>query len=193
MPCRPTLLAAALLALATRAWALAPAVPEAPDAPAAAAPAAADAPAASAPSGFDRELWVTTGFLSHHTGHSTRYHYNEHNDGLGLEWRVSPDWQFNAGHYRNSVRRGSTYFQAAWMPVEEPLGDDLRLRAGASLGLINGYPKVNHRRYFATLVPALSIETHRFGLNVVYIPSVGKKVDGAFALQLKVRVDDLMR
>lgn len=170
--------------------AIAPALAQEATADAAASATAGPAAPSAAKTTFDRELWVTSGFLSHHTGHSTRYHYNEHNDGLGLEWRYSADWQFNAGHYRNSVRHGSTYLQAAWMPVERPLGDDLRLRAGASIGIINGYPKVNHRRFFATLVPALSIETHRLGLNVVYIPSVGKKVDGAFALQLKVRVDD---
>lgn len=133
-------------------------------------------------------LWLTSGFLSHHTGQSTHYRYNQHNDGVGLEWHQSPSWQFNAGHYRNSVRHGSTYLQAAWMPLGLHLGDGVRLQAGASLGVVNGYPKVDHGGYFPTLVPALALEGRRVGVNLVYIPSVGKRVDGAFALQLKLRL-----
>jgi hypothetical protein len=154
-----------------------------------AAPAVVDANTAPA-SDSSRELWVTTGFLSHHTGQSTRYRYNEHNDGIGLEWHWAPQWQLNAGHYRNSVRRNSSYLQAAWMPWAHEWPDaGWRMQAGASLGVVNGYPKVEHSRYFGTLVPALALEGRRFGANLVYIPSVGKKVDGAFALQLKLRVD----
>jgi hypothetical protein len=76
-----------------------------------------------------------------------------------------------------------------WQQPVEWLGDGARLRAGGSIGLINGYPKVRHNKVFATLVPALSVETRRVGLNLVYIPSLGKRVDGAFALQAKVRLD----
>jgi hypothetical protein len=151
-------------------------------------PAAAASSPADAGDADTHSLWLTSGFLSHHTGQSTRYHYNQHNDGVGVEWHESASWQFNAGHYRNSVRHGSTYLQAAWMPLGLALGEGLRLKAGASLGVINGYPKVEHGRYFPTLVPALALESRRFGLNLVYIPSVGKKVDGALALQLKLRV-----
>jgi hypothetical protein len=48
---------------------------------------------------------------------------------------------------------------------------------------------VRHGGYWATLVPVVSLESRHVGLNFVYIPSVGKRVDGAYALQLKVRVD----
>ncbi|MEW6705165.1 MAG: hypothetical protein AB1430_09980 [Pseudomonadota bacterium] len=135
---------------------------------------------------FERELWVTSGFRSHHTKNRARY--NERNDGLGLEWRWAPDWQVNAGHYRNSVRRGSTYAQLGWTPLETTLPLELRLRAGAAVGVINGYTKVRRGGYFGTLVPVVSLESRHVGLNLVYIPSVGKRVNGAYALQLKVRV-----
>lgn len=144
----------------------------------------ADPPADGA---FRQQLWLSTGFLSHHTAHAARY--NQHNDGAGLEWRWAPDLQLNAGHYRNSVRHGSTYAQLAWTPLDSPLPLDLRVRAGASVGVINGYPKVNHGGYFATLVPVVSMEwKRRVGLNLVYIPTVGKRVDGAFAIQLKLQL-----
>jgi hypothetical protein len=57
------------------------------------------------------------------------------------------------------------------------------------VGAVNGYPKVRHGGYWATLVPMVSLESRRVGLNFVYIPSVGKRVDGAYALQVKLRVD----
>ncbi|MED5618658.1 hypothetical protein [Ideonella sp. BN130291] len=151
-----------------------------------AGPAIAQADASPAVSGFERELWVATGFRSHHTAHASRY--NQRNDGLGLEWRWSPQVQFNAGHYRNSVRHGSTYAQVAWTPLDTALPSDFRVRGGASVGVINGYPKVRHGGYFATLVPVMSLEWQRVGINFLYIPSVGKRVDGAYAVQLKLRV-----
>jgi hypothetical protein len=135
---------------------------------------------------FERELWVTSGFLSRHTHHRSRY--NEHNDGLGVEWRFAGQWQANAGHYRNSVRHGSTYLQLGWTPLQAQLPMDLRMRSGFSLGAVNGYPKVRRGGYWATFVPVVSLESERVGLNFVYIPSVGKRVDGAYALQLKLRV-----
>lgn len=135
----------------------------------------------------EHELWVTSGFLSHHTQNSNRY--NQHNDGLGVEWRWTADWQFNAGHYRNSVRHGSTYAQMGWTPLQTALPLDLRLRAGASVGVINGYSRVRDGGYFATLVPMVTVETGRIGLNLVYVPTIGKRVDGAFALQLKLHVN----
>jgi len=131
------------------------------------------------------ELWVTTGFRSHHTGNNGLY--NEHNSGLGAEWRFARDWQLNAGHYKNSMSRGSSYLQAAWMPLELALPAQARLRGGASVGAVNGYPAVKDGGWFPTLVPTLALEWQRIGLNLVYIPSIGKRVDGAIALQLKVR------
>lgn len=135
---------------------------------------------------FQRELWVTSGFLSHHTQHASRY--NQHNDGLGLEWRWAQDFQLNTGHYRNSLRHGSTYAQLGWTPLDHQLSPSLKWQAGASVGVINGYPKVRHGGYFATLVPAMTLEWGRVGVNLLYIPSVGKRVDGAYAVQLKFKV-----
>ncbi len=145
------------------------------------------APASAEETGFDDELWITTGFRSHHK--NNRHRYNERNDGIGVEWRWAAHWQANAGHYRNSVRRSSNYAQLAWTPVETALPLELRLRAGASVGVVNGYRKVRNGGYFGTLVPVVSVESRYVGLNFLYIPSVGKRVDGAYAVQLKLRVD----
>lgn len=134
------------------------------------------------------QLWVTSGFWSHHTRRADRYQQN--NKGLGIEWHGAgtwQDWQLNAGHYRNSRNRPSNYLQAGWMPLQLALPAGLSLTAGASIGVVNGYPRMKGGGYFPTFVPALSMQWQRVGLNLVYIPSVGT-VDGAFALQLKLQV-----
>jgi hypothetical protein len=135
---------------------------------------------------FEQQLWLTSGFRSHHTKNASRY--RENNDGIGLEWHVAPTWQFNAGHYNNSVGHGSSYWQAGWSPFEMAFGAAWRLRAGGSVGIVNGYPRQSHGGYFPTLVPTLALDWRRVALNLVYIPTVGGKVDGAVALQLKVRL-----
>ncbi|MEK8024989.1 MAG: hypothetical protein RLY78_1542 [Pseudomonadota bacterium] len=131
-------------------------------------------------------LWLTSGFLSHHTRHADRY--NERNDGLGLEWRLNDDWQVNLGHYRNSVRHGSSYLQLAWTPWQIGDGEGPRLRLGGSVGLVNGYPTLAGGRWYPTLMPMAGAEWGRVGLNLVYIPTVDRRVDGAFALQARIRV-----
>lgn len=153
--------------------------------------AAGASPAAPADAGepgdaFRREVWVASGFLSYHVRNRDRY--RQGNSGIGGEWRFSRQWQLNVGHYNNSVGRDSNYFQVAWMPAIFGNEKALRLRAGASLGVVNGYPQARGGGYFPTLVPVVSVEWKRVGLNVVYIPTVGGRVDGAVALQLKARL-----
>lgn len=135
---------------------------------------------------FKQQVWLTSGFRSFHTNNTSQY--RENNTGLGVEWRLTPVWQLNAGHYNNSVGHGSNYWQAGWSPLSMELGSDWRLRAGGSLGLVNGYPRQASGGYFPTLVPTLGLEWKRLGLNMVYIPTVGGNVDGALALQLKFQI-----
>ncbi|MCW7539353.1 hypothetical protein OOT46_16025 [Aquabacterium sp. A7-Y] len=141
---------------------------------------------ASAEADSGPQLWVTSGFVSHHTRHADRY--RSANTGIGVEWHVSRRWQLNAGHYTNSVNGASNYVQAGWAPLSLDLGERTRLRAGASLGVVNGYRSVRDGGYFPTLVPMLALEHRRIGANLVYIPSLGNRVDGAFALQVKARL-----
>lgn len=132
-------------------------------------------------------LWLESGFWSHHThDRPDGKPYNERNTGIGLEWQFAPRWQLNAGQYRNSGYRSSNYLQVGWSPLQWPVSDGLTLSAGLSLGVVNGYPNIS-RSYFPTLVPMTSLEWRRVGVNLVYIPSVGR-INGAFAAQLKVRI-----
>jgi len=128
--------------------------------------------------------WITTGFVSKHQ--SDNHLYRENNPGLGVEWHWSGSWRVHAGHYRNSVNRSSNYLQLAWMPLHWGSGA-LDLRAGASVGVVNGYPGTRDGDYFPTLVPTLTLEYRRVGVNLVYIPSVWN-VDGVVAVQFKLKL-----
>lgn len=135
---------------------------------------------------FRSELWLDTGFWSHHTKERKNKPYRETNEGIGFEWRFAPNWQINAGHYRNSLGAPSNYAQAGWMPLTyEPVGE-LKVKLGASVGVVNGYEGIANGGYFPTLVPVVSTEWKRLGLNLVYIPSVGR-IHGAYAAQLKIK------
>src|SRR5262245_13274266 len=82
------------------------------------------------------ELWVDTGFWSHHTNQRKGRPYREHNVGAGLEWHFKSEWQINLGRYRNSLDAHSNYLQAGWMPLEwTPVGE-FHIKAGASLGVV---------------------------------------------------------
>jgi hypothetical protein len=127
---------------------------------------------------------LVSGFWSHHTSHEGRY--REENTGFGVEWAFAQNWQFNVGRYNNSVYHRSNYLQFGWMPLDVSRGD-FRARLGASVGVVNGYPRVHGGGYFPAIVPAASLEFGIVGVNVVYIPSVGA-TDGAIAAQVKLRL-----
>lgn len=144
---------------------------------------AADAPAAQE---FRQQLWLDSGFWSHHTKPNTRSSqpYREHNAGLGLEWHFKPQWQVNAGRYRNSLDEPSNYLQLGWMPLNWSPAGGLKLGVGGSVGVVNGYPGIADKGYFPSLVPVATAEWRRVGINLVYIPSIGR-IHGAYAAQLK--------
>ncbi len=135
---------------------------------------------------FKPQLWLDSGFWSHHTKPNANASkpYREHNAGLGVEWRFKPQWQVNAGHYRNSLDEASNYLQLGWMPLNWSPAGDLKLEFGGSVGVVNGYPGIANKGYFPSLVPVATAEWRRVGINLVYIPSIGR-IHGAYAAQLK--------
>jgi hypothetical protein len=151
---------------------------------------AADEPVAQestpiAPTQQGPQIWLTSGFLSYHFKRDAGY--NEQNTGLGAELYFDDSNVIAAGIYRNSVRRTSHYLQYAWTPLS--VG---RIRLGAAIGLIDGYPKLRGGKVALSIMPIASYHfkafDHDAGLNLVYIPTVAPRVDGALALQLKIRL-----
>ncbi|HEV7620071.1 MAG TPA: hypothetical protein VGO51_18410 [Burkholderiaceae bacterium] len=131
------------------------------------------------------QLWLTTGFVSHHFKRDAGY--NERNTGLGAEMQFNDDTAIAAGIYRNSVRNSSHYLQYVWTPLS--LGP---LHIGASVGAIDGYPELRNGKIALSLMPVASMNfkvfNHDAGLNFVYIPTIASRVSGALALQLKFRL-----
>ena len=133
-----------------------------------------------------RALWVTTGFWSYHQ--ANRAYYNQDNKGLGLEAAVDDNWAVAFGRYRNSVREQSTYVQAVWTPDATQFRfGELRITGGVAFGVVNGYPDMRKGKVFPAVLPVASVEYGRVGFNVTYIPTIVGKVDGAIAIQLKVK------
>jgi len=131
------------------------------------------------------QIWLTSGFLSHHFKRDAGY--NERNYGLGAELQFDQTNAMAAGVYRNSVRQTTHYLHFVWTPLE--LGP---LRLGAAAGIIDGYPQLNNGGTSFAVMPVAStsfkVLAQDAGLNFVYIPTVARRVDGALALQLKIRV-----
>jgi hypothetical protein len=146
------------------------------------APAVADIDAASESAPAEpRKLWLAVGIRSHHW--NRKAHYNERNDGVGVEYWPNATWGFAAGTYHNSEWHQTTYAQVAWAPLR--FGP---LKLGGIVGVANGYPDQNHGKVFPTLMPLVAIEAGPVGLNIMVIPTIAGRVDGAVAAQLKFGV-----
>ena len=125
-------------------------------------------------------LWINAGALSYHFDRNKNY--NENNDGLGMEYRLDTQTSLMLGTIHNSLRHDSSYAAVNWQPIT--LGS---WKFGVVMGVLNGYPGVNHGDYFGGGLPVLSYEGQRFGVNFGIIPTFGD-VDGAVVMQLKMRI-----
>ena len=134
---------------------------------------AADSPPPSA-------LWINAGALSYHFDRAKDY--NENNSGVGLEYHLDSETSLMVGTFRNSLRHDTNYAAVNWQPLVRG-----NWKLGLVMGVLDGYPGVNHGDYFAGALPILSYEGKRFGFNLGIIPDVAD-VDGAVVVQLKMRI-----
>lgn len=75
--------------------------------------------------------------VSHHfQDRSNGKEWNEVNQGAGVRRNFNEDWSAQAGFYRNSINRWSTYAMAQWMPIHSGPWS-----AGAFAGVRTGYAK----------------------------------------------------
>ena len=126
------------------------------------------------------QLWINVGGFSYHLERDQRF--NEKNAGFGLEWRTSDEVAYMAGLYRNSVGKNTQYVALNWQPWQ--IGP---VRLGAAWGVMNGYPSISHGGSFFAALPIASMEGKRFGVNLGFIPKLGK-VQSAVVLQFKWRL-----
>lgn len=129
------------------------------------------------------ELWLNPGFYSWHFDRDKDL--NNGNYGFGAEYRFSTVASATAGRFYNSNRHYSNYVGLYYQPFA--IGP---VRVGVVAGGFNGYPKMHEGGWFATVIPMLSYEYGRFGLNVAIVPSYKDKLNGAMAFQLKFKLLD---
>lgn len=129
------------------------------------------------------QLWINPGMVSYHF--QKDQNLNGGNWGAGLEYRFNTVASVTAGRFYNSDRAYSNYAGVYYQPVA--VGP---IKIGAVFGGFNGYPQTNSGGWFAAAVPALTWEGNWVGANVFLIPTVGDRVHGAIALQLKLKVFD---
>lgn len=127
------------------------------------------------------ELWVNPGFVTWHF--QSDKDLNGNNKGLGGEYRFSTVASVTAGRFYNSDRMWSNYAGVYYQPWA--LGP---VRVGAVIGGFDGYPKMRDGGWFPALIPALSYEYQRVGVNVAVIPTYKDRLYGGISVQLKVKL-----
>ena len=124
------------------------------------------------------DIWINPGFYSHHFDKSKNL--NDNNRGFGVEASVNSTYSITAGMFENSNRETSHYIGAYVMPFQRGA-----FKAGAAVGAFDGYPNMRDGGWFAALIPTVSIEGRRLGLNVMYTPKIDNKVHSALSFQIK--------
>jgi hypothetical protein len=62
------------------------------------------------------------------------------------------------------------------------------VRLGAAIAGFNGYPHMRDGGWFPAVVPTLTLEYRRVGVNVGIIPSYKDRLYGGVSVQLKVKL-----
>lgn len=127
------------------------------------------------------ELWIDTGFATAHFDNDKGL--NGRNTGYGAEYRFAGTLAATAGHFYNSDRSHSSYAGVIWQPYA--IGP---LRLGATVAGFNGYPRVRDGRWFPALIPTLTLEYQRVGVNIGVIPTIGDRLYGGVSVQLKFKL-----
>lgn len=146
-------------------------------------------PSSAAPPAAGREfvprVWINPGIYSRHFDRNTQF--REDNIGLGAEILFAPDHALMGGTFINSQRARTRYGAYQWRPLHwQPAGIDVS--AGVIVGAFDGYPRYRDGARFIAPMPVLSIDGKRVGVNFSIVPSLKDRVDGAVAVQVKLRV-----
>ena len=123
------------------------------------------------------ETWITATLASKHINAESKQ--EEANWGVGIEQGMAKNWRAVAGMYRNSNRRDSLYFGLSWHPLR--LGE---WRIGAVGMFVGGYETPKHQELVKAVIPVITYEGKRWGLNVPIVPAT-KDNAGAIGLQAK--------
>jgi hypothetical protein len=127
------------------------------------------------------ELWIDTGFYTAHFDGDKDL--NNNNKGLALEYRFSGTLAATGGRFYNSDRVWSNYAGVIWQPYA--VGP---VRVGLALAAFDGYPKTRDGGWFPGVIPTLTYEYQRVGVNVGIIPNYKDRLYGGISFQLKFKL-----
>lgn len=134
---------------------------------------------------FSPQVWLNPGIYSYHFDRSQNF--RENNLGLGAEVLLTPRHGLLAGTYINSERARTRYGAYEWRPLHwRPA--DINVSAAILVGAFDGYPRYRNGGWFLAAMPVLAIEGKRVGVNLSIIPTIKDRLDGAIAIQVKLRV-----
>jgi hypothetical protein len=131
------------------------------------------------------QVWINPGFYSQHFKSTARFRSD--NWGVGAEVALAPDHSLLAGSFINSDDRRSKYGAYWWRPLHWTVSD-VGVHAGVVAAALDGYPNYRNGGWFVAPIPAVAIEGSRIGANVMIVPTIKNRVQGAIAFQLKLRV-----
>jgi len=145
----------------------------------------AGAHAQTTPAHWSPQLWLNAGTYSHHFDRDKNF--REDNVGIGAELWFAEDHALMAGTFINSDRVRSHYGAYQWRPLHwQPAG--IKVGAGITVGAFDGYPRYHNGGWFPAVLPVLAVEYKRVGVNIFLVPTIRDHLDGAIAVQLKLRV-----
>ena len=127
------------------------------------------------------ELWIDTGFYTAHFDGDKDL--NNNNKGLALEYRFSGTLAATGGRFYNSDRAWSNYAGVIWQPYA--VGP---VRVGLALAAFDGYPKTRDGGWVPGVIPTLTYEYERVGVNVGIIPNYKDRLYGGISFQLKFKL-----
>lgn len=127
------------------------------------------------------QFWLDSGFATAHFQRDKGL--NGANPGIGAEYRFTDSTAVTAGHFYNSDREHSSYAGMIWQPYA--IGP---VRLGVVAAAFNGYPKMRDGGWFPALIPVLTMEYQRVGVNIGIIPSYKDRLYGGISLQLKFKL-----
>ena len=137
------------------------------------------------PEEFSPRVWLSPGIYSQHFDSSK--HLRNDNPGLSVEVALARDHALIGGSYINSNRARTHYGAYQWRPLHWQLAG-LDVGAGLALGAFDGYPHYRNGGWFVAPLPVLAVEGRRFGVNLSVIPTIRNRLDGALAVQVKLRI-----
>ena len=137
---------------------------------------------AAAEEDFRSAIWGNFGMYSLHGKEDVKL--NNENYGLGIEYQFSENQSITAGTFKNSDFEQSRYLGWYWLPLSWG-----PLKFGGIFGVIDGYSRALNGNPFPAILPAISWQGERVGLNVYPIPGFNNNLYTALSFQLKIRLN----